>query len=99
MVSAKNGVNIEELKEEIFNVFAGGKIDTSGLILTNVRHIEALNAALEKCRQGISACEIHTTDIVSFTLKELWQELGKITGETETESIIDAIFSKFCLGK
>lgn len=99
LVSAKNGVNIEELKEEIFNVFAGGKIDTSGLILTNVRHIEALSAALEKCRQGIRACEIHTPDIVSFTLKELWQELGKITGETETESIIDAIFSKFCLGK
>lgn len=99
LISAKNGENIERVKEEIYSTFASGTIDTSGLILTNVRHIEALESARKICRDAIGACEIHTPDIVSFMLKELWAELGKITGETETESIIDAIFSKFCLGK
>lgn len=99
LISAKNGENIEKVKEEIYSTFASGTIDTSGLILTNVRHIEALESARKICEETIGACEIHTPDIVSFMLKELWAELGKITGETETESIIDAIFSKFCLGK
>ena len=99
LISAKNGENIEKVKEEIYSTFASGTIDTSGLILTNVRHIEALESAHKICEETIDVCEIHTPDIVSFKLKELWAELGKITGETETESIIDAIFSKFCLGK
>ena len=99
LISAKDGINIDKVKEAIYNTFASGKIDTSGLILTNVRHIEALKNALEICVKAKDACKNQTADIVSFMLKELWAELGKITGETETESIIDAIFSKFCLGK
>ena len=99
LISAKDGKNIEQVKEEIFNSFDGGNIDISGLILTNVRHIEALSKAKEIAEKALDSCDNSTTDIISFLLKELWAELGKITGETETESIIDAIFSKFCLGK
>jgi len=38
-------------------------------------------------------------DILSMLVKKLWQTLGKITGNTENEDIINLIFSKFCLGK
>jgi len=38
-------------------------------------------------------------DIISTYLKEIIEELGKITGETVTEDVISEIFSKFCLGK
>ena len=38
-------------------------------------------------------------DIISTNLKEILEELGKITGETVTEDVINEIFSKFCLGK
>ena len=38
-------------------------------------------------------------DIISGNLKEILEELGKITGETVTEDVIAEIFSKFCLGK
>lgn len=98
-ISAQNKKNIDDVKEAIYNHFASGKLDTSGLIITNARQMEALTNALNFTNQAIAACENETADIVSFTLKEVWQELGKITGETEKESIIDAIFSKFCLGK
>ena len=40
-----------------------------------------------------------TIDIISGNLKEIIEELGKITGETVTEDVINEIFSKFCLGK
>ena len=38
-------------------------------------------------------------DIISGNLKEILEELGKITGETVTDDVIKEIFSKFCLGK
>ena len=38
-------------------------------------------------------------DIISSFMKEILEELGKITGETVTEDVIKEIFSKFCLGK
>ncbi len=99
LVSAKNNENIEDIKEAIYQEFQTGTIDTSGVILTNVRHIEALTKANDICKNILNSCKNSTADIISFMLKELWSELGKITGETETESIVDAIFSKFCLGK
>ena len=98
-ISALEKKNIEKVKQKIYDIFEGGKIDTSGLMLTNIRHIEALEKAEKICEQAILALSTQTADIASFLIKKLWNELGKITGETETESIIDAIFSKFCLGK
>ena len=38
-------------------------------------------------------------DVVAIYIKEILEELGKITGETVTDDIISEIFSKFCLGK
>ena len=38
-------------------------------------------------------------DIVEFSLKEAWNNLGEIIGETYTDELIDELFSRFCLGK
>ena len=38
-------------------------------------------------------------EIVDMLVKKLWNTLGKITGNTEHEDIVDMIFTKFCLGK
>ena len=40
-----------------------------------------------------------TLDLVSIDIKQAYLDLGEITGSTSSEEIIDAIFSKFCLGK
>lgn len=98
-ISALKGENINKVKDEIFNIFECNKLSSSGVVLTNERHTEAIRNAIDFCNQAKDACLNQTVDIVSFLLKEIWNELGKITGVTETESIIDNIFSKFCLGK
>ena len=41
----------------------------------------------------------NSLDCISLDVRELWEKLGEITGETVSEVIIDRIFSKFCLGK
>ena len=38
-------------------------------------------------------------DIVEFSLKDAWNTLGEIIGETYTEELLDELFSRFCLGK
>ena len=69
-------------------------------IVTNVRHKNIiLNSRenLNKARQTI--IDQMPIDMISSHLKEILEELGKITGETVTEDVIAEIFSKFCLGK
>lgn len=69
-------------------------------IVTNVRHKSIIinsRKNLEKAKEIINANM--PIDIISTYLKEIIEELGKITGETVTEDVISEIFSKFCLGK
>lgn len=97
-ISALTNKNINNLKQMILNLVIEQEIDTNSLVLTNERHLQILkdsNAIIEE----IKNTNFISLDIMSMLVKKLWQTLGKITGNTENEDIIDLIFSKFCLGK
>ena len=98
-ISALNKQNIEQIKEKILSTALANKIDFSGIVITNARHAEVLKEALEKIEKLKQECKTQTVDILDMLAKDLWQTLGKITGETENEDIISGIFAKFCLGK
>lgn len=98
-ISAIKKQNIEKIKQVIFDSVIDKKMDTSGLVLTNLRQINNLKNAKIAIEIAIEKCEFESADIVAFLLKNVWDEFGKITGETEVEAVIDEIFSKFCLGK
>ena len=98
-ISALKKENIEQIKELIFNQVIDKKMDASSLILTNIRQIDGLKNTKTTLEQAIEKCDFESADIITFLVKNVWNELGKITGETETEKVIDEIFSKFCLGK
>ena len=97
-ISAKNNENISEIKKQIIEKTISGKIDFSKLVLTNERHISILQNTKQKIENALNAQRVNL-DIEAFVLKEIWKELGKISGTTEDEKIIDLVFSKFCLGK
>lgn len=96
LISAKNGDGIAELKECIYNMFIDNKIISGGLMLTNARHISAVNRALKSLNIALQADQ---PDLMAMDLKDAWDALGEITGTTVSETIIDRIFEKFCLGK
>ena len=97
-VSAFENKNIEILKEKIFNLIIKEEINFNNLIITNERQINELkNAKLIIHEFNLSKNRV--LEIISLIIKKLWNCLGKITGNTENEDIINLIFSKFCLGK
>ena len=50
-------------------------------------------------KKALDIIDYMTMDIVSFELKNAWLKLGEISGVNSDENILDAVFSKFCLGK
>ena len=99
LVSAKNNGNIDALKQLIFDKTILKKIDSNKLYLTNARHISAVKQAKTYINNAISQFNNTSMDIISSEIKSAWLSLGEVTGDTNNETIIDKIFSKFCLGK
>lgn len=97
-VSALTNKNITNLKQKIVDMVIEQNIDTNALVLTNERHVTILKDAKVLLEEILSS-ENLTLDVVSMMVKKVWLTLGKITGNTENEDIINLIFSKFCLGK
>ena len=76
-------------------------VNLSSVVLTNIRHIEAVKTAIECINSAIESAgdELANLDLVSIDIKSVWIALGDITGNSDNEKIIDDIFSKFCVGK
>lgn len=99
LISAKTGENVNILLDKMYSETINNKVDLSKIVLTNLRHINILKTAKQQVLQALESLNFMTLDVVAFEIKKIWNELGKITGQTENEEIIDEIFSKFCLGK
>jgi tRNA modification GTPase len=97
-ISALNGSNVEKLKEMLYSMLIG-EVYGGGLMLTNYRHYDAVVRAREYLTQIISDIDNMYMDMIAYNLRGAWEALGEITGQNSIESVIDNIFSRFCLGK
>ena len=100
-ISTKTKEGIDELYNEISKMFKLKEIANDGeTIVSNVRHKNIIINSRKNLLKAKETIENNLPiDIISTYLKEIIEELGKITGETVTEDVIAEIFSKFCLGK
>lgn len=99
-ISAKEQFGIEELKDELLNQVNLSNINTDDVMVTNIRHVEALQhtqTALEKVLYGID--NPVTSDFLAMDIRQALHHLGEITGTVTTDDLLDNIFSKFCIGK
>ena len=100
-ISAKENIGIEKIKDEIKRLFNLGELEASDLTyMSNARSISLLGKSLNNINDAISEINNNSPiDIVEFHLKDAWNNLGEIIGETYTDELLDELFSRFCLGK
>jgi tRNA modification GTPase len=98
-LSAKKKLHINTLQKEIVAIVQAGKTDT-GVIVTNVRHYEALQQAKEAVDRVFGGLESRLpTDLIAQDLREVLYHIGEITGEITTNEVLGNIFKNFCIGK
>ena len=97
-ISAKTGEGIDKLKKIIAEKSIGETSLDKAYIIEE-RHFSALQRANEALKCAILNADGLSLDMISVDLKEAWEALGEITGETANETIISTVFEKFCVGK
>lgn len=100
-ISALNKTNIELLEDTIKSLLLSGSINLEDQIyLSNSRHIAKMEEAKNALNEALStAHELMPVDMIEIDLKLAWEMLGEIIGETKSTTLLDELFSKFCLGK
>ncbi|MDC3417726.1 tRNA uridine-5-carboxymethylaminomethyl(34) synthesis GTPase MnmE [Aquibacillus salsiterrae] len=92
---------IDELEQAIADTFFAGELDAGDLTyVSNVRHIQLLKQAKQALTDAMNGVEQGIPiDLVQIDVTRTWELLGEIVGDTVHESLIDQLFSQFCLGK
>lgn len=97
-ISAKNGVGIEDLKANLVAPYRD--LLQKDILVTNVRHADAITKALEALTRLQTAMESNVSgELIAFEVREAIALLGIITGEVHSDELLGHIFSKFCIGK
>ena len=100
-ISALNNYGIDKLYEKITDLFDLNEINLDNdVLITNIRQKNLISKAIEDVNNTRNSISNNMpVDIIAISVKEILEDLGKITGEEVGEDIINEIFSKFCLGK
>ncbi len=110
-ISAKEGLGLEDLKQDISDWIQKEKPQGNQTLVTNARHYEAFKKAQDSVKdllEGLGSTNselqttnssIRTSDLLSEDIRQVLMHLGEITGEVTNEEVLGAIFSRFCIGK
>ena len=99
-ISARHQKNTDRLQEILVKAAGIPSIGEDDVIVTNLRHYEALKKALEAIKRVKEGLDIGIThDFLAQDIRECMFYLGEITGQISTDEILGNIFSKFCIGK
>lgn len=99
-LSAKNKTGIDTLLKNLTNLANTGILSNNQTIVSNSRHFEALNHALNsiiEVQKGIDSGI--SSDLFAIDIRQALFHLGLITGEITTDDLLGNIFQNFCIGK
>lgn len=99
--STLTGAGVPQLEKTIAElVLAGKPLHSESVLVTSMRHSEALRRAAEHLRAAFNTLERRLPlDFVSIDLRAAYDTLGEITGETASDDLLERIFHEFCIGK
>ena len=99
-ISAKNGDNISALENMLIDAAKSIQTSDNDIIVTNIRHYEALQKALSAIRNVKTGLQDNLSgDLIGEDLRDCLQHLGEIVGEITNDEILGNIFAHFCIGK
>lgn len=100
-ISASTGAGMGELKDAMLSLaLQQGLTAAQSALLANTRHIELVRQSREALQRALDTIEAGMpVDCAIVDIREAWELLGSITGDTVHDDIIEEIFSRFCLGK
>jgi len=100
LVSAKENMGVEELKDKLMSFVNTGALRNNETIVTNTRHYDSLLKALEEIQKvqfglqsGLPA------DLMAIDIRQALYYFGEITGQVSNEELLGNIFANFCIGK
>lgn len=99
-ISAKEGKGMDALKDLMVEWIQRDFDLAQETIVTNIRHVEALEKALLNLERAKHALDTNITgDFIAMDIRQAMFDIGSITGDISTEDLLGNIFSKFCIGK
>lgn len=100
-MSVKDDQGVDRLEQAISSLFFGGKLEANDVTyVSNVRHIGLLKQAKRSLQDAYEAADqLIPIDMIQIDVRLAWEQLGEIIGDSAPDSLIDQIFSQFCLGK
>lgn len=95
------GEGITEIEDFIESMVYGGEVaQGESLMVNNVRHIELLKKGRDSLNDALNMAKMREAlDFVEVDVKNAYEYLGEIIGETVSDDIINEVFARFCLGK
>ena len=99
-ISAKYLTGLDKLRSRLGKILEMGNYNQQDVIITNVRHFEALmhvSGSLDRVISGLA--ERIPEDLIAIDIRQAIHFLGEITGEITTDEILGNIFKNFCIGK
>ena len=98
-ISAKDGFGLIEFEARLEEIIRKLNRTSSSIILTRVRHQQAVRQALEHLQASLHLSVVDQTELVAEEFRSATSALSRILGQVDIEDILDHIFSTFCIGK
>ena len=99
-ISAKEKSGLDNLRLQLSDITVKEKLSSDDVIITNIRHYEALLRVSESLGRVMSGLEDQIPeDLIAIDIRQAIHYLGEITGEITSDEILGNIFRNFCLGK
>jgi tRNA modification GTPase len=99
-ISAKEKSGLDDLRLKLAQFVMKDKLSSDDVIITNIRHYEALNHVSESLGRVIAGLEDQIPeDLIAIDIRQAIHYLGEITGEITSDEILGNIFRYFCIGK
>ena len=100
LLSAKENLGIDELKEKLLTFVNTGVLHNNDTIVTNSRHYDALLKALEEITKVKYGLDTNLSgDLMAIDIRQALYHFGEITGEITNDDLLGNIFANFCIGK